>query len=146
MSMNEKNRISDAEWTIMQVLWQKQASSSQEVIDILQSSVAWAPTTIRTLLKRLTSKGFVRIQGDGKRYLYEPVLSESDSMIGAVENLLAHICSKKMGKTIAQLIENTVLTHDDVTLLAEIIEQKRNTAVDQVKCNCLPGLCECKKH
>ncbi len=147
MAVNEKSRISDAEWIVMQVLWQTGASSSQQIIGVLQNSVAWAPTTVRTLLKRLADKGFVRIEeSDSKRFVYKALISEQDSMIGAVENVLTHICSRKMGKTIAQLIDNTPLTHEDIALLSSVLEQKIHTAVDEIVCDCLPGLCECKKH
>ena len=147
MSVNEKSRISDAEWTVMQVLWQTGAASSQQIIEVLHNSVAWAPTTVRTLLKRLVDKGFVLVEEtDSKRFMYKALISEQDSMIGAVENVLTHICSKKMGKTIAQLIDNTPLTHEDIALLNSVLEQKTHTAVDEIACDCLPGLCECKKH
>lgn len=142
----EINKISDAEYLIMQVLWVQGASPSQDIIEQVNRSMSWAPTTVRTLLKRLADKGFVQVQRQGKRYIYLPLISQHDSVVSAVDSLLTHICSTKMGKTIAEIIKRSPLTHQDIAQLEKLIAQKKKEAVDHVTCNCLPGLCECQEH
>ncbi|WP_434778646.1 CopY/TcrY family copper transport repressor [Neisseria sp. Ec49-e6-T10] len=142
----EKARISDAEWAVMRVVWSQPQASSQEIIALLQQKKDWQPTTIKTLLGRLIKKNMVGTQKDGKRYLYFPLVSEQESFISATENLFAHICSKKIGKTIAQLIDDATLTHQDIALIETSIKNKKTQAVDSIACNCIPGLCECKTH
>lgn len=65
-------RISDAEWTVMDVLWDRSPLASSEVVERLEPTTEWRPRTIKTLLGRLVKKGFLGYQEDGPRYLYHP--------------------------------------------------------------------------
>lgn len=146
MTVLETTKISDSEWTIMQVLWSKGPASSQEIVALIQQKKTWAPTTIKTLISRLIQKGFIHSEKQGKKPIYHPTVSEKASMISASENLFMHICSKKIGITISQLIQQATLSHEDVALLEQVITEKRKHAVDSIACNCVIGLCECAEH
>lgn len=146
MSVVEKVKISDAEWEVMRVVWSKKQASSQEIVAVLQEKMAWKPATIKTLIGRLVKKEALATEAAGHRYIYFPNVSESESMMSATENLFAHVCSKKIGTTIATLIEEATLTHDDVAQLEKILAEKKTSAVDEIQCNCVPGQCECQEH
>lgn len=146
MTSENTHKISDAEQAVMQVLWIQGAVPSQEIIAQINRGLSWAPTTVRTLLKRLVDKGFVGVEQQGKRYIYTPLISERESMTSAVDSLLTHVCSTKIGKTMAEIIERATLSHDDIALLETCLARKKPHAVDHVHCNCLPGLCECQEH
>lgn len=57
--MGEDVNISDAEWKVMETLWNLGGSSAAEVISRLAESTNWNHRTVRTMLRRLTEKGFV---------------------------------------------------------------------------------------
>src|SRR5262249_32287091 len=69
--------ISDAEWQVMQVVWERKGATAAEVIAALTSQTGWQPRTIRTLRARLTDKGVLAAAADGNRYLYRPLVSRS---------------------------------------------------------------------
>lgn len=146
MNEVEATKISDSEWTVMQVLWSKGPASSQEIVTLLQQKKTWAPTTIKTLISRLIQKGFIRSEKQGKKPIYHPMVSEKTSMMSATDSLFMHICSKKIGSTISQLIQQATLSHEDIALLEKTITEKRPDAVDSIECNCVIGLCECEEH
>ena len=50
--------ISDAEWQVMNVIWQGQPLSAQEIVAALANQESWAPATIKTMLHRLVKKKF----------------------------------------------------------------------------------------
>ena len=137
-------KISDSEWEIMRVIWTKQAVTAQEIIEILKPVIDWKPATIKTLLGRLVKKEAIYPEQAGKKYIYHPAISEDESVRSATENLFSHICAKRIGKTIAELIDEAELTAEDVELIKERLEQK--VPVAEVKCNCIPGQCECSHH
>ena len=56
------------------------------------------------------------------------------------------ICKTKVGKLIATVMEESILSIEDVDLLQKIIDEKRKTAVEEVLCECLPGQCNCHQH
>ena len=48
--MNKQPAISDAEWQIMNVIWQDQPVTAQEIIRRLDQTQDWTAATIRTFL------------------------------------------------------------------------------------------------
>ncbi|GCF92899.1 uracil phosphoribosyltransferase [Enterococcus florum] len=140
----EPVKISDSEWEIMRVVWTLKTATAQEIIDILSASKEWKPATIKTLLGRLVKKEALQTEQDGKKYIYFPAVSEAETVKSATENLFSHICAKRIGKTISELIDQAELTQEDLMLIQEKLQQKQ--PVKTIECNCIPGQCECKHH
>src|SRR5690349_7129336 len=63
-------RISEAEWQVMQVVWDRAPVAAAEVIKRLEGQSGWNHRTIRTLLNRLVKKDVLSYRVDGNRYLY----------------------------------------------------------------------------
>ena len=60
-------KITPAEVEIMRFLWKKSPARSAELVAELEDSCDWRPTTIKTLLARLTQKGAVKAAPIGRR-------------------------------------------------------------------------------
>ena len=100
--MGDLPRVSEAEWAVMQVLWDRHPLTAAEVIEALPADHDWSDRTVKTLLSRLSKKGVLGHEEEGRRYLYRPLLSreqcvqaESESFVkrvfgGAASPLLAH--------------------------------------------------------
>lgn len=73
-------RISEAEFEVMKVIWEKKETTSIEIINILkEKGVTWNFNTIRTLIKRLLKKEAIKIkEKKGKTYTYIPVVEEKE--------------------------------------------------------------------
>lgn len=144
MPVMEKARISEAEWEVMRVVWTLNEATSKEINVVLQDKMDWKPATTKTLIGRLVKKGALNTQQDGNRYIYTASISEDTEIKNAADEVLEHICNRKVGKTIAHLLEEATLSHEDVALLEEIVKEKKQEAVDVVPCNCVPGQCKCQ--
>ena len=138
--------ISDAEWEVMRVVWTKGVTTSPEIISLLEAEMAWKPTTIKTLLGRLVKKGMLSTEQEGNKFLYRPLVSEEVTMKSATANLFAHVCATKMGETIADIIQQATLTQADLDLIQGVVAAQTQYAVPEIKCNCIPGQCECHEH
>lgn len=136
-------KITKTEWEVMRVLWTQGECLSNEVISVLSEKHDWKPSTVKTLISRLAKKGYVGKHADGNRYRYYPTISEKESLQRTRAELAHHICSTKMGKYIAALIEENPLSHQDVELIAAAVQQKRKFALCKVPCNCMKGQCQC---
>ncbi|WP_027108203.1 CopY/TcrY family copper transport repressor [Lacticigenium naphthae] len=136
-------QISDAEWQVMRVVWTQKQTTSKEVGEILNDQMSWKPATTKTLIGRLVKKGLLKTQAEGNHYLYSATVSEEASIQEAMTNVLDQICSTKNGEAIAQMIEKATLSQKDIKKLIKMLHEKEETAPEQVKCNCLPGQCQC---
>src|SRR3954469_19481710 len=68
-------RISDAEWDVMEVIWEHGRATAADVIGALAEERGWNHRTIRTLLGRLVEKEALQYEVDGHRYLYSPAVT-----------------------------------------------------------------------
>lgn len=139
----EKSKISESEWEIMRVVWTLKEVTSKEINEVLKDKMNWKLATTKTLIGRLVKKGILITKSDGKRYLYSAAVSEQESLKAMTNDLFNHICSKKTGETIAELLSNATLSHEDIALLEKLLEMKKKEAVSEVSCNCIPGQCQC---
>ena len=142
--MSETLNISDAEWEVMRVVWASGQSTSQEITLILNGKRGWSQSTVKTLIGRLTSKGYLHARQDGRRFIYTTHLDEPESLKLEVEGLLSRICSRKKPNLLAYLIENTPMIDEDRAMLAEVLQNKQ--VVAEVPCDCFPGQCTCHLH
>lgn len=143
MTTKLNETITDAEWEIMRVVWTKKETTSNEIIDILTVKTNWKPSTVKTLLSRLTEKGFLNTRKEGKQFIYSAKVKEDDGLYGVVNDLQKKVCSKKMGSLLIQMIDENELSISDIEALEKVLATKKTTAKDVVKCNCIPGQCQC---
>lgn len=139
--IEETIRISDAEWEIMRVVWTKGQVDATTIEQILGDKMQWKLATIKTLLGRLVKKEALKTDQVGKKFIYSANVREDQILFQATEELFGHICAKKMGPSLAQIIEDVPLTQADVSLLQDVLARK--TVVESIACNCIPGQCQC---
>lgn len=139
----EPVKISDSEWEVMRVIWHEDCSDAKGIFDVLGVAKDWKMATIKTLLGRLVKKGALSTEQDGKKFLYRPLFNERQVIHDATSELLSHICAKKIGHTVAEILAQVELTADDIQLIKEQLTQKEPVA--SIQCDCVPGQCECHK-
>ncbi|MGM0171770.1 MULTISPECIES: CopY/TcrY family copper transport repressor [Enterococcus] len=137
-------KISDSEWEIMRVIWTLGDTTAQEITQILSESMGWKAATVKTLLGRLVKKEAIWTEQEGKKFIYHPAVSETDTVQSAAENLFSHICAKKIGETIADLVSEATLTQADIDQI--MAELKKKEPVTTIQCNCIPGQCHCHQN
>ncbi len=109
--MKDMKRLPESELEIMQIVWKEKPPVSRVTIEqALQNIHPLAPTTILTLLTRLSDKGFLVQKKEGRSNLYEPLItereylaSESRSFLdrlfdGSVANFATALCDSGVKK------------------------------------------------
>ena len=140
------SHITDAEWEVMRVVWANDRVTSKQVISILKGKMDWKPATIKTLLGRLVEKGLLNTEQEGRKFIYTANIEEKEVVRDYAEDIFNRICKKKVGNVIGSIIEDHVLSFDDIDRLEKILEMKKSFAVEEVDCNCPEGQCKCHLH
>ena len=140
------SHITDAEWEVMRVVWANDQVTSKEVISILKDKTDWKQATIKTLLGRLVEKGVLNTEQEGRKFIYTANIEEKKAVRDYTEDIFNRICRRKVGNAIGSIIEDHVLSFDDIDRLEKILENKKAYAVEEVECNCPEGQCECHLH
>lgn len=136
-------KITDAEWEIMRVAWANKSVTSKEITTILENKKQWKAATIKTLIGRLVDKGALQTVKEGNKFIYSAAVTEEESMDSYTDDVLSRVCNKQSGHVISNMITEATLSKGDIAILKKLLEQKENTALDEVPCECAPGQCEC---
>lgn len=115
--------ISDAESTVMEVLWQRSPLGADEVVAALATEQDWQEATIKTLLNRLLKKGAISAEADGRRYRYSPVLTREAWLTQASRGLLDRLFGGRVAPLVAHFGEQKALTRKDIAELRALLEK-----------------------
>jgi BlaI family penicillinase repressor len=116
-------KISDSEWLIMALLWERSPQTSGEIVVALQTTSGWRPRTIRTLLDRLVQKGAIKIQMDGMRQ-YEPAVTREACLRSESRSFVDRVFGGEPASMLLHLIKETKLTPREIEQLKKLLSEK----------------------
>jgi BlaI family penicillinase repressor len=122
----EKNipSISESEWEIMNVLWDKAPQTANDIIFSLQESTDWKPKTIRTLLDRLVQKDVVGVNKNLRVYTFYPLYTQEECQRAETESFINRIYGGTLKSMLVQFIQEDTLSDDDINELRFILNKK----------------------
>lgn len=116
-------QISDAEWVVMKVLWQREPRTSKEVIEALEGQTDWKPQTIQTLLGRLVAKGALGYKKKGREYLYHSLVTAPDCEYAASRSFLGRCFNGELAPFLTRFLEKENLTEEEIAKLKDILNK-----------------------
>lgn len=116
-------QISDAEWRVMQEIWQREPVTSSEIISRLSETTQWSAGTIKTLLHRLVQKGVLDFRRKGNRYHYCANFTEAQCVDHASDQLLHTVFQGQPVPMLTYLVQSSRLSGSEVQILRQLLEQ-----------------------
>ena len=124
--MPKTPRISDAEWEVMNVLWESSPRTANEVADELCERMKWHPKTVKTLLGRLVTKGALRYREEGNRYLYRPAFPRERYIDAESRSFVERVFGGRVTPAVVHFVEKMDLSEDDLKELRSILDRKQS--------------------
>src|SRR4051794_8939927 len=118
-------QISDAEWVVMKVVWDKAPVTTNEVVQLLDEKTHWKPKTIHTLLSRLVHKGALAFERKGREYEFRPRVSAQECQHAASRSFLGRFFEGELAPFLARFVEREKLTAKEIEELKSILDRKR---------------------
>lgn len=122
--MSRVPHISEAEWEVMRVLWQKSPATAQDVIDQLTEPKNWSPKTVRSLISRLLKKNAIRFEAKGKTYYYSPNVSEDECVRAETRSFLQRVYKGSLAPMLIHFLQEEPLTKEEIRELKKILDEK----------------------
>lgn len=119
------NNISDAEWKVMRVLWERSPRSGGEIVERLEAETRWNPKTIHTLLRRLVQKGAVSARKEKSYYSYAAAVSEADCVGQEADSFIDKCFHGSLNTLLVNFIKNEKLSDKDIDALQALLESKK---------------------
>ena len=118
--------LTKRERQIMDVLYRLGRGTAGEILDALSGAPSYS--TVRTQLRVLETKGHVRHEEHGLRYVYMPTVPRHSARKSALKHLVETFFDGSSAKVVAALLggEASRLSDDDLARIAELVEQARS--------------------
>ena len=115
-------RIGEAEYAVMEVLWQDAPLTATEVADRVPAERGWSIRTVKTMLARLLAKGVLAHEEDGRRYLYRPAVARADYVAQESGRLIDRMFGGRVTPLVAHLAERDRLTEADIAEIEALLK------------------------
>ncbi len=117
-------QISEAEFEVMKVIWEKYPISTNEIVDILLKKSTWNVRTIQTLLSRLKKKNAVSYEKEGRMFVYSPLVEKNAYIKHESNSFLKKFYNGAINKMVLNFIENDMISQNDIEELKNILNDK----------------------
>ena len=118
-------RPTDAELTILRVLWSKGPSTVRQVHDVLASGHAPGYTTVLKLLQIMTDKGLVVRDERARTHVYEAASSEVQTQKQLVTDLLDRVFDGSAAKLVLQALSTGKATPAELAEIRKLLDKHR---------------------
>ena len=123
-------RISDAEWAVMQVIWAHEPLTAGEVVRELSSQTKWNHRTIKTMLRRLVTKGVVRVKVEKNRHFYSPKVSRETCLEQASEAFVERVFRGEHASLLLHFVRKVELTAVELEELKRLLSDREKETRD----------------
>lgn len=123
--MSDTPKISDAEWEVMKVLWERSPQTSTEIIETIKEKIEWSPKTIHTLISRLVKKGAVSVDKKGSNYEYSADVEQDEVIRAETKSFVNKLYNGSVHMLIANFLKDEHLLPEEIDELKRILEDKK---------------------
>ena len=117
-------QISNAEWDVLQIVWEIGPCSAADVIKGLSKSRDWNHRTIRTLLSRLVEKSALDYQVDGSRYIYRAIVSREQCVRQESRSFLEKCFGGDLMEMMVHFSNDSSLSPEELTRLRSLLDKR----------------------
>ena len=118
-------QCTDAEWKIMEVLWDASPRTMAEITKALEADTGWTRHTVITLLKRMQEKGTVAVDETGNVKRYAPLISREASSTDQTQKLLSRVFSGQPSLLVCNLIDSGKMTIEEMQDVLNMLRDRK---------------------
>ena len=123
MSPKPQENLSAAEWKVMKIIWQKGSCAARDVCRDAAEQYGWAASTVKTLLRRLVEKGYLKTTAIGNSFLYQPVHTAVHSLYRAADTLLDNALEGAVGPLLMYMARKGNLSSEELAELRSLFDR-----------------------
>jgi len=122
--MSEKKiNLTEAEWNVMECLWEKSPRIGREIVVWLEERMGWKRSTTLTLLRRMEEKGAVAGETGGEIKTFYPLISREQAAHQETEDFLDRVYKGSRGMMLSAFTKKQSLSKDEIEELRAILRE-----------------------
>ena len=126
--MNRHNNITASEWSIMELLWES-PKTLMELVNTLSETIGWSKSTVTTMVHRMTDKGLLDYDTDGRTKRFRAAVSREDVVTQETDSLLDRAYHGSLGLMLSAMVSGKGLKKSDIDELYAILEKAEEDAL-----------------
>ena len=120
-----KHSLTELQQAILDFIWSQGPATAEQVKEALHPKHPLKDSSVRTLLRRLERRGYLCHEVDGKIFVYEATLPARGAAARAVEQIIDKFCAGSVEQFLVGLVDEEVLTPQEIKRLARKIGGKK---------------------
>lgn len=113
----------ETEMEVLQHVWELGRASVADVRERILKNRPIAYTTVMTVLKNLSAKGYLDYEQEGNSYIYFPRESEEDVQHSVLRSLVKKVFNNSPAAVVQMLVRSEDLSDDERREILEMIKQ-----------------------
>ncbi len=124
--MKYRKPLSQLEHMIMDLVWSFGSANAEQVREALARRRKLKESTVRTVLRRLEEKGYVKHTVDGRTYIYTGVEPPRKVAVSAVRQLIDRLCGGSAEELLVGMVDEEILDEEELRDIARRIARRRS--------------------
>jgi predicted transcriptional regulator len=122
--MARQKSLGELEQQVMDFLWKHGPATGDIIRTAVGKERELSDSTIRTVLRRLEAKQYVRHEMDGRQFVYSSAREPRKVAAEAVRTVLKKFCRGSLEELLTGLVDHRVVDSAELRRVAERIEQE----------------------
>jgi BlaI family penicillinase repressor len=124
--METSHHLGDLQLAIMRVLWSRGEATVAEVHETLEPERGLALTTIATMLTKMEKKGVVDHRAEGRRFIFQPLVSEDQVRRSMVADLTSQLFRGDVTALVNHLLSEHEIDARELAQLRKLISARQH--------------------
>jgi BlaI family penicillinase repressor len=121
--MKRPKGLGEVEQMVMDYVWTHGPCSAESCREALAATRPMKDSTVRTVLRRLEQKAFVRHEIDGRTFIYRAAENRQYVAVRAVKSIIDRFCGGSAEELVVGLVNSDVIDRHQLEQLARKVAQ-----------------------
>ena len=117
--------LSELEHLFMEVVWSRGSVTAEDVRTSLAERHPMKESTVRTILKRLEDKEYVKHHVDGRTNVYSGLDAPQNVAAKAVRQIIDRFCRGSVEELVSGMVDARVLSKGEMDRLEEFVRARK---------------------
>jgi predicted transcriptional regulator len=125
LARSKSATLTEAEFRIMNVLWEKGSATVHEVLQALPGEPALAYNSVLTIIRILEKKGYLRHVKDKRAHIYTPSIDRKDASRFEVKHLVRRFFGNSDELLVLNILEDRSIDRNELERVRQLLERSK---------------------
>jgi BlaI family penicillinase repressor len=126
MARKPSNELTEAEWAIIQMVWEHEPVPAPTVQELLEEQRGWSYSTVKTLMDRMVKKGLMTTERLRNIMLYTSVITRKEAQNKEILKTLKRAFEGALTPMMQFLLDSDHISHGELDELEAMIKARKS--------------------